>query len=72
MHIDNKNKDIVILGEGPSQSLDDTTLTKETKYPTNFTQLRKRFVLSLHYNGSNSFLFFMLQKYINSNQKTLK
>ena len=72
MHIDNKNKDIVILGEGPSQSLDDTTSTTEAKYPTNFTQLRKRFVLSLHYNGSNSFLFFMLQKYINSNQKTLK
>ena len=72
MHIDNKNKDIVILGEGPSQSLDDTTSTTEAKYPTNFTQLRKRFVLSLHCNGSNSFLFFMLQKYINSNQKTLK
>ena len=72
MHIDNKNKDIVILGEGPSQSLDDTTLTTNAKYPTNFTQLRKRFVLSLHYNGSNSFLFFMLQKHINSNQKTLK
>ena len=72
MHIDNKNKDIVILGEGPSQSLDDTTLTTNAKYPTNFTQLRKRFVLSLHYNGSNSFLFFMLQKPINSNQKTLK
>ena len=72
MHIDNKNKDIVILGEGPSQSLDDTTLTTNAEYPTNFTQLRKRFVLSLHYNGSNSFLFFMLQKHINSNQKTLK
>ena len=72
MHTDNKNKNIVILGEGPSQSLDDTTLTTNTKYPTNFTQLRKRSVLSLHYNGSNSFLFFMLQKHINSNQKTLK
>ena len=72
MHIDNKNKDIVILDEGPSQSLDDTTSTTEAKYPTNFIQLRKRFVLSLHYNGSNSFLIFMLQKYINSNQKTLK
>ena len=53
MHIDNKNKDI----EGPSQGLDDTTLTTETKYPTNFTQPSKRFVLSLHCNGSNSFLF---------------
>ena len=57
VHIDNKNKDILILGEGPIQGLDDTTLTAEAKYPINFTQSRKRFVLRLHYNGSNSFLF---------------
>ena len=54
-HIDDKNKDVLILGDGPTQGLDDTTLTAEAKYPINFTQPRKRFVLSLHYNGSNSF-----------------
>ena len=37
--------------------VDDTTLTEEAKYPINLAQLLKRFVLSLHYNGSNSFLF---------------
>ena len=52
-----KKKDILILGEGPTQGLDDTILTREAKYPINFTQSRKRFVLSLHYNGSNNFLF---------------
>ena len=57
VHVDNKEKDILILYEGPAQGLDDTTLTAEAKYPINFTQSRKRFVLSLHYNGSNSFLF---------------
>ena len=57
VHVDNKNKDILILGKGPIQGLDDTTLTAEAKYPINFTQPRKRFVLSLHYNGSNSVLF---------------
>ena len=57
VHIDNKGKDIFILGEGPTQGLDDTTLTAEAKYPINFTQSGKRFLLSLHYNGSNSFLF---------------
>ena len=41
-------------GERPTQGLDDTTLTAEAKYPINFTQPRKRFVFSLHYNGSNS------------------
>ena len=57
VHIYNKIKDFLILGERPIQELDDTTLTAEVKYPSNFTQPRKRFVLSLHYNGSNSFLF---------------
>ena len=57
MHIDNKNKNTLILGEGPTQGLDDTTLTAEAKYLINFTQSGKRFVLSLHYNGSKSFLF---------------
>ena len=57
VHIDNKNKDILILGEGPTQGFDDTILIAEIKYPINFTQSGKRFVLSLHYNGSNSFLF---------------
>ena len=32
-------------------------LTAEVKYPINFTQSGKRFVLSLQYNGSNCFLF---------------
>ena len=27
LHVDNKKKDILILGEGPTQGLDDTTLT---------------------------------------------
>ena len=57
VHVDNDNVDILILGKGPTQGLDDTTLTAEAKFPINFKQPNKRFVLSLHYNGSNSFLF---------------
>ena len=57
MHIDNNGKDIIILGEGSTQRLDDTTLTAEAKYPISFTQSGKRFELSLHYDGNNSFLF---------------
>ena len=55
MHIDNKN--ILILGEGPTPELGDTTSAAGAKYPINFKQAGKRFALSLHYNGSNSFLF---------------
>ena len=57
VRINNKNKDILNLGKEPKQGLDDTTLTEEAIYPINFTQSRNRFVLSLHYNGSNSLLF---------------
>ena len=57
LHIDNKGKDFLILGEGTIQRLDDTTLTAKGIYPINFTQPNKRFALSLHYSGSNSFLF---------------
>ena len=55
VHIDNKGKYISVFGEGPTQGLDDTTLTAEAIYPINFTQPNKRFVLRLHYNGSNCF-----------------
>ena len=44
VHIDNKNKDILILGKGPTQVLDDTTLTAEVKYPINFTQSKKKYL----------------------------
>ena len=57
INVDNKNKNILILCEGPTEGLGDTALTAEAKYPINFTQPNKRFVLSLHYSGSNSFLF---------------
>ena len=56
VHVDNEGKFILILGEQPTQWLDETTLTAETKYPIDFTQSNRRFVLSLHYNGSDSFL----------------
>ena len=44
VHIDNENKYNLILDEGPTQRLDDTTLTAEAKYPIDFTQPNKRFV----------------------------
>ena len=47
-YINNKRKDILIPGEGPTQGLEDTKLTGEVKYPINFKQSVKRFVLSLY------------------------
>ena len=56
-HVDNKKKNILILDKGPTQGLDDTTLTTEKEYTINFTERHKQFCLSLHYNGVNSYLF---------------
>ena len=67
VHIDNKKK-YLNDGGGATQELDDTTLTTEALYSINFTQPNKRFVLSLHYNGSNSF-FVNATKNINSKEK---
>ena len=49
-HIDNKKKDILILGKGPTQGLEHT-LTAEKMYSINFTVLKKKFCLSLQYNS---------------------
>ena len=57
VHVDNKKKDILILGERIAQAFDDTTLTAEKKYSINFTENNKKFCLSLHHNGANSYLF---------------
>ena len=56
IHIDNKKKDILVLGRGPTQGLE-ITLTAEKMYSNNFSLTRKKFCLSLHYNGANSYLF---------------
>ena len=67
--INNKGKDIIIISEESTQGLDDTTLIAEAKYPIDFMQPRKRFVLSLHYNGSNNFSFVKATKIYQSKAK---
>ena len=56
IRIDNKKKDILVLGRGPTQGLE-STLTAEKMYSINFTVTKKKFCLSLHYNRANSYLF---------------
>ena len=60
-----KKKDILILGKGPTQGLEHN-LTAEKMYWINFTVTGKKFCLSLHYNGANSYLFVKVQKLLNS------
>ena len=56
VHIDNKKKDILLLGKEPTQELEHM-LTAEKMYSINFTVTKKKFCLNLHYNGANSYFF---------------
>ena len=56
IHIDNKKKDKLVLGRGPTQGLE-STLTAEKMYSINFTVTKNKFCLSLNYNGANSYFF---------------
>ena len=55
-HIDNKKKNILVLGKGPTQGLEHM-LTAEKMYSINFTVTKNKFCLNLHYSGANSYLF---------------
>ena len=57
VHVDNKKKDILILGNESTQGLHGTTLTPEKLYSIKFTENNKKICLNLHYNGANSYLF---------------
>ena len=54
--IDNRKKDILILGKGPTQGLEHTP-SAEKMYSINFTKNNKEYCVSLLYNGANSYLF---------------
>ena len=47
---------MIILGRGPTQGLGEHSLTAEKMYSINFTLTKKKFCLSLRYNGSNRYL----------------
>ena len=57
VHATNRANNIYVLGAGLTQGIHDTTLYAEKNFYRNFTDFSKKFVLSLHYNGNNSYLF---------------
>ena len=56
-HSTNKTQKIYVLGKDFVQGINNTTIYPEKNYKTNFTEHSKKFVLSLHYNGDDSYLF---------------
>ena len=57
IHKTNRANHIYLMGDGLTQSINDTTIYVEKKYIRNFTEPDVKFVLSLHYNGDDSYLF---------------
>ena len=57
VHVDDKEKQILILEKGATQRLGEHSLTAEKMYSVNFTDNGDKYCLSLHYNEANSYLF---------------
>ena len=62
-HANNKRNNICVMGKDYVQRINDATIYAEKMYYRNFTDPGKKFLLSLHYNGDNSYL------YVNGNQE---
>ena len=56
MKIDNRKKDVSVLGKSLTQGLEHT-LFAEKVYSVNFSENNKKLCLSLHHNGTNCYLF---------------
>ena len=57
VHATNRANHIYVMGKEFVQGINDTTIYAEKCFYRNFTDPGKKFVLSLHYNGNNSYLF---------------
>ena len=57
VHANNKASNIYVMGDLFVQGINDMTLYAAKIYNQNFTAVNKKFVLSLDYNGNDSYLF---------------
>ena len=57
VHKTNRANHIYFMGTGFTQGIHDTTLCAKKNFYRNFTDPGKKFMLSLHYNGDDSYLF---------------
>ena len=57
IHATNIANNIYVMGKDFIQGINDTTIYAEKLFQNNFTEFGVKFVLSLHYNADNSYLF---------------
>ena len=56
-HATNRANHIYLMGDGLTQGINDTTLYVEKNNWRNFADPGKKFIISLHYNGDESYFF---------------
>ena len=57
VHANKKRRNIFVLGKDFIQGIDNATIYAEKMYSISFIKTNTKFCLSLHYNGSNSYIF---------------
>ena len=57
VHVTNRANHIYLMGTGLTQGINDTMIYAEKNFCRNFTDFGKKFMLSLHYDGDDSYLF---------------
>ena len=70
VHATNRANNIYVMGADLTQDIHNATLYAEKNFYRNFTNFGKKFVLSLHYNGNNSYLFVNGRQELNFKCKT--
>ena len=69
-HATNRANHIYLMGDGLTQGINDTTLYVEKNCWRNFTDPGKKFVISLHSNGDESYFFVNGRQELNFKTKT--
>ena len=71
-HATNRANNIIVLGKDFIQGINNTVIYAEKIYSINFSATGRRFCLSLHYNGDNSYLFVNDREMISFKTKDLE
>ena len=66
----NRANHIYLMGDGLMQGINDTTLYARKKYWRNFTDPGTKCIISLHYNGDESYFFVNGKQELNFKAKT--
>ena len=72
IHATNRANNIYVMGKELIQGINGTTIYAEKLFHNNFKEFGVKSVLSLHYNGVNSYLFANGRQELNLKQKMTK